>query len=421
MGRRPPLHGVRVLDLTTAWAGPMATRCLAFLGADVIRVENPNRIDSWRGVVRGGDPTSYPECDPGVRPYNRTYRFNAVNTDKRSIALDLRRPQGRMIALRLALRCDVVVANFSDGVLDRLGLGYAQLAPLRPDIIVVEMPAYGSGGPLTSFLGMGNTMEAMAGMTVLMGYGDGVPRMTGTFYLDPMGALHATAAVLTALAHRRHTGRGQHVEVAQREAAMHWAGELLLEHIENGETFQPDGNTVPDAAPHDAYACLGEDEWVAIAVFGDGQWRTLCDVIGRPDLASDPRFASFPERWRNRELLREPLTRWTGQMHKARAASLLQACGVPAAPVYHGRDIAHSPYLQERGFFATLEHPEAGTHPYAGLGFRLRDTPGGMRAAAPCFGQHNEEVLVGLLGLDPEQVAELERAGVLASAPEEDA
>jgi len=411
---------VRVLDLTTAWSGPMATRCLAFLGADVIRVENPSRIDSWRGIGRGaGDPASYPDGDPGPRPYNRNYRFNAVNTDKRSIALDLRRPQGREIALRLALRCDVVVANFSDGVLDRLGLGYAELSLRRPDIIVVEMPAYGAGGTLTSYLAMGNTMEAMAGMTVLMGYGDGVPRMTGTFYLDPMGGLHAAAAVLTALAHRRRTGRGQHVEVAQREAALHWAGELLLQHIENGETFEPDGNMVPDAAPHDAYACLGEDEWVAIAVFTDGQWRTLCEVIGEPGLASDPRFATFPERWRNREVLRAPVTGWTSRLPKAEAASILQACGVAAAPVDHGGDIANSSYLHERGFFAPLQHREAGTHAYATLGFRLRDTPGGTFTAAPCFGQHNEEVLAELLGLEPERVAELERAGVVVSAPEE--
>jgi crotonobetainyl-CoA:carnitine CoA-transferase CaiB-like acyl-CoA transferase len=410
---------VRVLDLTTAWAGPMATRCLAFLGADVIRVENPIRIDSWRGVVWGGDAASYPDGDPGPRPYNRNYRFNAVNTDKRSIALDLRRPQAREIALQLALRCDVVTANFSDGVLDRLGLGYAQLSARRPDIIVVEMPAYGSGGTLTNFLGMGNTMEAMAGMTVMMGYGDGVPRMTGTFYLDPMGGLHAAAAVLTALAHRRRTGRGQHIEVAQREAALHWAGELLLQQIENGDAFEPDGNMVPDAAPHDAYPCLGDDEWVAIAVSSDEQWWALAEVIGRPDLASDPRFAAFPERWRNRELLSEPLTAWTSRMRKGEAASVLQARGVPAAPVDHGGDIASSRYLQERGFFAALPHPEAGTHSYAGLAFRLHDTPGGMRTAAPCFGQHNDEVLAELLGFKPEQVAELERAGVLVSAPQE--
>jgi crotonobetainyl-CoA:carnitine CoA-transferase CaiB-like acyl-CoA transferase len=412
-----PLAGVRVLDFTTAWAGPFTTRSLAFLGAQVIKIEPPGKLDSWRGAVRGGVPERFPDFDPGERPYNRSTLFNTQAHDKLSLALDVTRPGGREVVLGLAREADLVVANFSSGVLDRLGVGYAALSAVNPRISVIEMPAFGAGGPSAKHVGMGLTMEAATGMTGLMGYGDGRPAVTGGTYLDPIGGLHGAAAALIALYQRDASGRGAKIEVAQTEAAAHWIGEFFLERLNAGSAWAPHGNRVPDAAPHDAYPCAGDDEWVAVAVRDDSEWKRLAAVIGRDDLASDPRYASAPGRRQHQDELRPAITSWTGGRAKAQAAALLQAAGVPAAPVNNGRDIAGDPSLRAAGFLVSLEHPEAGRHEYPGLAFRLDRTPGRIRSAAPCFGQHNRFVLSELLGLDDGAIAELYAAGAVADQP----
>ena len=413
-----PLAGLRVLDFTTAWAGPFATRSLAFLGAQVIKIEPPAKLDSWRGAVRGGVRERFPDLDPGERPYNRSSLFNTQSHDKLSLGLDVTRPGGREVVLGLAREADLVVANFSSGVLDRLGVGYADLSAVNPRLSVIEMPAFGAGGPAAKHVGMGLTMEAATGMTGLMGYGDGRPAVTGGTYLDPIGGLHGAAAALIALYQRNSAGRGSKIEVAQTEAAAHWIGEFFLERLNAGPEPAPHGNRVPYAAPHDAYQCAGDDEWVAVAVRDDSEWKRLAAVIGRDDLAGDPGYASAEGRRQHQDELRPAITSWTSGQPKAQAAALLQAAGVPAAPVRNGRDIAGDPGLRAAGFLVPLEHPEAGRHDYPGLAFRLDRTPGQIRSPAPCFGQHNRFVLGGLLGLDDAAIAELYAAGAVADQPE---
>jgi crotonobetainyl-CoA:carnitine CoA-transferase CaiB-like acyl-CoA transferase len=209
--------------------------------------------------------------------------------------------------------------------------------------------------------------------------------------------------------------------VAQTEAAAHWIGEFFLQELRTGASPAPRGNQVAYAAPHDAYACAGDDEWVAIAARDDGEWQRLCAVIGRDDLAGDPRYATAQARREHSGELRQPVTAWTATRAKGQAAAVLQAAGVPAAPVNNGRDIAGDPGLRAAGFFVTLEHPEAGRHEYPGLAFRLARTPGAVRAPAPCFGQHNRAVLSGLLGLDDAAIADLYAAGAVADQPAETA
>ncbi len=278
---RLPLQGLRVLDFTQAWAGPMTARALAFLGAEVIKIENGARLDSWRGPAVGvNDPASYPDRQGGERPYDRNALFNTQNHDKQSISLDLKSAGGQDIARRLAAKCDVVLANFSPHALAKLGLGYEALARNNPKLVMVEMPAFGNDGPWSSHVGMGKTMEAAAGMASLIGYGDGEPVLTGPAYLDPIGGLHGAAAVLTALAERNRTGVGQYVEVAQVEAAMHWIGEYILQTGRTGEVFRADGNRRPDIAPHDAFPCAGDDQWMAIACPDDETWRRLVAATG---------------------------------------------------------------------------------------------------------------------------------------------
>jgi crotonobetainyl-CoA:carnitine CoA-transferase CaiB-like acyl-CoA transferase len=382
----------------------MTGRILAAFGADVIKVEAATAMDAWRGPAEGGEGNRYPDFDPGPRPFNRNNWFNTQNHGKRSLALDLKSPAAAPVLAALVRRADVVISNYAPGVLARLGLGYDDARRLREDIIMVEMPSAGAGGPLAGFLGVGPTMEALAGMTALNGYGDGVPVRTGPAYADPIGAFTATCAVLGALHARASTGRGQYVEFAQREGLLHWIGEFLLADPERPAEFTPHGNRSAHAAPHDAYRCAGEDRWVAVAVLADAQWTALSAVIGRPDLAADPGLATAAGRLARIGDVDAAVAAWAAGLDNAAAARLLQQAGVPAAPVLSGQDLHDDQQLAAVGFFVEVEHPEAGRHRYQGLPFHFSATPARYGGPAPCLGEHTEQILRET-GLDDDMVA----------------
>lgn len=415
-----PLDGIRVLEFTTAWAGPFAGRCLAYLGADVIKVEAPSHPDSWRGTKVGGAPVYYPELDPGTDAQNRNMLFNSQNLDKRSIALDLKVEGSTEVMHGLVEGADVVLANFSPGVMDRLGVGYRALSQVNPRIIVVEMPAFGPGGPISGHQGMGKTMEPASGMTALMAYPDGTPVLTGPALMDPAGGLHAVAAVVSALELRERTGVGAKVLVPQVEASASWIGEYILEQVETGETWHPDGNHVADAAPHNAYRCRGDDAWVTISVRDDDAWAALCDVLSLPELVADERFATLASRLTAQAELDVLIGERTREHDKLELAQRLQRAGVTAAPVLDGAEIAQSPAMRQADMIVSLEHPVVGRREYGSLGFRHARTPGSHRHAAPTFGQHNDEILGELLGYDAERIAALRDTGVITDAPTAD-
>lgn len=404
---RLPLAGIRVIDLTTAWSGPMATRGLSWFGAEVIKVEPPTRLDAWRGMYLGRTAPVFPDFDGGARRYDRCSSFNTQGHDKRSFGLDVKAPGGHETMLDLVRSADVLIANYSTGVLDRLGFGYAEMAELDERLIVVEMPAFGPCGPLARHVAMGSTMEAACGMGGLIGYGDGRPWLTGSTILDPIGGLNGTAAVLVALHRREVTGRGCHVEVAQTEAASHWIGELVLAELEGVTTPAAEGNAVGYAEPHDVFRCQGHDQWVAIAVVDEVAWSGLCATIGRPELVADPRFADAPARRTNRGDLADIIASWTALRTKLDAAAKLQAAGVPAAPVNRGVDVFFDPVLRGAGFIVTEKHPAAGVGDYPGLAYRLSRTPGAIRNPAPLFGADNRYVLSEILAYPPEKIAQL--------------
>jgi len=412
-----PLAGLRVMELTTAWAGPMAGRVLGFLGAECIHIESPNRVNSWRLNKERPNPDNFPAGQPGDRPYDRSFLFNSQNVNKLSCILDLKTREGRAIAQRLAVECDVVICNFRPGTLAKLGLDYGSLKALRPDIIVAELPAFGLSGPLANHAALGPTMEMAAGMSSLVGYPGGQPETTGPSYLDPIGGFNTAAAILTALMHRRRTGEGQHVEVPQVEAAMHLIGGEILSAAETGLDPVRDGNRVAHAAPHDAFPCAGPESWIAIAARDEAEWAALCREMGRPDLATDPRFASLADRKRHEDALTALVTAWTSGQDRHALAERLQAAGVPAAAVQQPRDVAQDRHLSQRGFFHRLAHPDAGEHPHLGLPFRLSATPGTQRRAAPAFGQHTEEVLARIAGLSTDEIAQAWATKATATAP----
>lgn len=411
-----PLTGLRIIDLTMAWAGPMATRVCAYLGADVIHVEAPNRHDSWRGPLNGGDPRRYPKRIFGERPYDRNCMFNTQNQGKRAICVDIKQPAGLTLIKRLARHADALVANFTPGALQRLGLDDAALREANPRLVVLEMPAFGSFGPMASNVALGPTMEAASGMAHFVGYGDGRPYVTGPAYLDPIGAFNGAAALLTALNARRRGCDVTHVELAQCEAAMHWIGELLLAGGD-GEEPTPEGNAVDYAEPHGAYPCAGDDRWVAIAVRDDAHWRGLCAVMSDAPFTADTDFVDLLVRHRRRAELRQAISAWTRGRTAENIARALQAHGVPAAPVCDGPAMARRPDLWTAGFFEQLEHPAAGTHWYQGLPLRYGDELLHAERPAPVFGEHTRQVLRELADVTDDEYAQLVADQVVSAEP----
>ncbi|MDQ8732735.1 CoA transferase [Bradyrhizobium sp. LHD-71] len=417
MTSRGPLAGLRVLDFTTAWAGPMTGRILAFLGAEVIKVESASRPDTWRMHNAVLQAKRYPGGEPGERPYNRVALFNSQNHNKLGLSLDIKHSKGLAAMHRLAATADVAICNFTAGTLARMGVGYEALKKIKSDIIVLEMPGFGNTGPLSKAAANGATMEMAAGMCAMIGYAGGAPTTTGQVYPDPIGGYNGAAAVMTALMHRQATGEGQYIELSQVEAAMQFIGEELLYAIAAEKDPELHGNRVRWAAPHDAYPAEGNDEWVAIAIGDDEEWRRFCTIIDRPELAGDARFSTFKARWEHQELLREPISQWSRQHAKATIADALQAQGIRAAPVNAPRDVTESPYLAAREAFVTLTHPDAGTHPYMTLPFRLSLTPGSQHRASPCLGADTRKVLLDLAGLTVDELDELDREGVTCNVP----
>ena len=419
----PPLEGVRILDLSVIWAGPYATRLLADLGAEVIKVEALSFYDIQRGPVaptRGHINLNYPEGDPGDEPWNRSAWFNTLHINKLDVTLDLVEETGRDLLMRIATVSDVVIENFRYGIREkRLGLSYERLQEARPDIILVSMPAFGNSGPWRGYAQYGIGQEMLAGFPSMTGHSPDQPAKSGINHGDPITGTHAASAILAALLRRRRTGRGAFIDLSQQESTISFVGEHLLGYQMTGENPQPMGNSHPAIAPHGVFPCRGEDRWVAIAVANDTQWKALCDCMGQPELAQHPDYTDGPSRWDNREGLASIICAWTREQDAQELAARLQAAGVPAAPVNSPRELFQDPHYQAREFFESVDHPATGPRDYPGFPFRLSKSEMEVRRPAPTLGEHNREVLGGLLGLTDEALRGLEEAGIIGTKPYE--
>ncbi len=401
---RLPLHGVRVLDLTMAWAGPYATRLLGDMGAEVIKIEAADNWDLLRTFT--GQPPSV------ERVWDKSPYFNHVNRNKYGCALDLSQPRGRELFLRLASMSDVVIDNFRAGVMENLRLTYDALREANDQLIVVSMPSHGQSGPEREFVAYGTNAEQLSGLCSLTGYAGGPPQKTGISYGDPVAGTAAAGAIALALWERRRTGRGQYIEVAQREVMTNMIGEYVLAYGMSGR--QPDrrGNRHSSMSPHGCYPCSGDDRWLAIACETDAQFAALCRVIGQPALAGEERFADVVARYRHQDDLDAVIAAWTGGQDRDAAADALQAAGVPAAPVLSVPDVLADEHLRARGFFELVSHPVAGAWEMEGPHWRMSESPGHVRLPAPAFAEHNGYVFRELLGLSADEVAALEAEGV---------
>ena len=385
---RLPLEGLRVVDFTHIWAGPYCTRILADLGAEVIKVESPRRGDGGRGKGVG--------------------RYHAYSRNKLAIAMDLRTEEGQRHIRKLISLSDVVVENFSVGVTARLGVDYEDCKAITPSIVYVALPAFGRTGPESGFVGMGATQEAMSGLLSISSYPGAVPSPTGVKYGDSNGGMLAAVAVLAAIYHRAATGEGQLIDLSQREANIFTLPELVLDYVMNGRTAEAGGGKHPNRAPTGCYPCKN-DEWIAIDVETDDQFRALCEAMGRQDLAEESRFAAPAERKRYEGELDGIIESWTRERSAESAMCLLQDAGVPAGTVLTNKQVAENEHFRARGFF----QKDAEGRVHLAAPWRFSKVELGVRRFAPELGQDNYHVLRDILGVPEDDIRAMERKGII--------
>jgi len=391
---RLPLTGLRILDLTAWWAGPVAPHALACLGADVVKVESVTRPDLMRY-----SSTQPPTTD---RWWEWGPVFHAVNGGKRDITLDLTRAEGVEVFERLVATADVLIENYTPRVMDQFGLGWERIHALNPSVVMVRMPAFGLDGPWRDRTGFAQTMESVTGMAWLTGFADGPPvlvRGAG----DPLAGMHAVIATLLAVAARDEDGQGRLVESVMVEAALNVAAEQVVEHTASGRLLVRDGNRGPVAAPQGVYQGSGDDRWLALAVADDEQWTRLGGVLGQPEWARDPALATVEGRRAAHDQIDERLAAWIAARDVDELAEELAASGVPAAVVAVPREQIHNPQIRHRHLFEEEDHPITGSHLVPGLPVRFSRVTRWNRSPSPTLGQHNDEILaeIGLADAAP--------------------
>ncbi|HEX7475746.1 MAG TPA: CoA transferase [Dehalococcoidales bacterium] len=398
-----PLSGIRVLDFCQMWAGPHATEWLSVMGAEVIKVETNLRIDYMRTV---GAPQGLAGTGPNVGS-----AFATLNWGKKSIALNMTKPEAQELAKKLIKICDVVAENFGGGVLERWGLSYAEMKKIKPDIIYYAGSGYGRNGPFKERPAYAEIVDAYSGATYVNGYYKGDPAVVGVSpWTDSAQAMHGSFAILTAVYHHVITGEGQYIDAAMIEGSANFLGELVMGNIINGTIGERVGNRSPFMAPHGCYPCKmtkDEAEWVAIAVSNQKEWKALCKVMGNPDWTKRAEFSDELSRWNNQERLEEHLKVWTRQLGSYEIAEMLQKVGIPAAASLSTKQCTHDQHLAAREFFIRTEHPVLGKVTLTGLPFKFSDSPQGNYARAPLLGEDNEYVFGKLLGLSEEEIKQL--------------
>ncbi|MEO8539877.1 MAG: CoA transferase [bacterium] len=406
-----PLSGIRVCDLTWVIAGPTATRVLADFGADVIRVEHGQAVDP----IRLGRP-----LNADKPTLNNSGFFNYFNRNKRSILLNVRHPLGMELLHKLIAASDVVIENFSSGVLDSWELSYEAQKAINPGIIYCSISGYGHNGRDKHFTTWGPTAQALSGLTMMSGLAGEPPAGWGYSYMDHTAGYYGAIAIMMALHHKNLTGEGQHIDISQVEAGMILAGPAILDFTVNGRSFRrpgmPPGNHAwePAMAPHNTYRCRGEDRWVAIAVRNDAEWQAMARAMGDPDWAADAKFATLAGRLANQDELDAQISAWSSSRDDYAVMATLQAGGVPAGVCQSPGDrVENDEQFRARGWWSTMPHPEMGDESqFDGVAPRLSATPGTNRTASPLIGEHTFQIMAEVLGLTDDEIAEHEAMGV---------
>lgn len=396
-----PLAPIRILDFSHIAAGPYGTLQLAYFGAEVIKVESARHMDGWR--TRDGNADKEES-----RP------FADHNKNKLSICIDLKHEKGAELVRRLVAHCDVVVENFSFGVMERLGLGYEELKAGRQDIVMVSLQGLGRTGPRRDWVTWGPSLMPLSGMTYLWNHADASePVGSQTSYPDYVVGLHAATAILAALRLRDQTGQGSHVEISQVEVTASMIGSAFTEFSLTGSNPIIRGNQNPSHSPHGCYKCRGEDRWCVVDVTTDEEWKSLALLIGRTDLHDDPELSSLDGRRSRAAELDNAIMAWTIDHTSREVMEACQAHGIPAGIVADGEDISNDPNLAARNFLVDTNHPVQQGLKLPGVAVHLNRTPGSVRVSAPLLGQYTREVLGRILNMDDAEIDSLEVEGVL--------
>ncbi len=404
-----PLSHLRVLDLSRVLAGPWASQVLADLGAEVIKVERPGPGDDTRGW---GPPWLR---DESGRETSESAYFLSTNRGKKSVAIDISRPQGQALVGRLAARCDVLLENFKAGALARYGLSYAELSQLNPGLVYCSITGFGQTGPYRQRAGYDFLIQGMGGLMSITGEPDGEPMKVGVALVDVMTGMYAATAVLAALAHRERTGAGQHVDLALLDVQVAMLANQAQSYLTTGRPPPRLGNAHPSIVPYQAFAT--RDGYLILAIGNDGQFRRFCEVAGRPDLAGDPRFATNSGRVDHRAELVPVLEEIIGSRTSASWLADLEPAGVPCGPINDLAQVFADPQVEHRRMRVEVAHPLAGRAEVVASPIKLSATPVVPPAPAPALGQHTGEVLAGLLGLDQRELAVLRQQGIISDAP----
>ncbi|MBM4261162.1 MAG: CoA transferase [Deltaproteobacteria bacterium] len=394
-----PLSGIRIADFTHMVAGPYGTMQLAYFGAEVIKVESTVRPDLWR--IREGN-----------KDVEASLPFADHNKNKLSVTLNLKSAEGRELARRLIARSDVVVENFSAGVMERFGLAYDDLKAIKPNIIMIRLQGLGSSGPRKDYVSWGPSLMPFAGVSHLWNHpDDGAPVGSQTSYPDYIVSIHMAYVLLAALHQRQNTGTGQLIDIAQSEVTASLIGPALLDALVHQRVPQPLGNRSETSAPHGCYPCLGDDEWCVISVADDDEWTRFCRATDNEALRRDGRFVTVSLRVTNRDALDVLISSWTRARGAQEVMEILQRAGVKAGRVSNGTMLAKDAHLRARGSIIEQEHPRQGRLTLPGVVVKFSQTPGELRRHAPLLGQDNDYVLQELLGLSAEEIRRLREAG----------
>jgi crotonobetainyl-CoA:carnitine CoA-transferase CaiB-like acyl-CoA transferase len=389
---RLPLEGITVLDFSQFVAMPLAGEWLALMGADVILVESRTNLASRRWAPFAGKP-SPDTC--GL--------FNNLNLAKKSVTINLKKPEGVQLARQIAAKCDLVLENFSPGTMERLGLGYEELRSLNPSLSMISLSAFGASGPWRDFAAFHSGVAALSGFAAVTGYADGYPRIVGAVAPDTIAASYCLLAALQAHWYRLRTGRGQHVQIAMSETLQSTMAEAISAYG-FGEPHRRIGNRHRWKAPHYIYRCEGDDAWVAVSVGADEEWLALSRILGEENLGESGAHATWQARKRNEPEIDSLVARWAAQRTPEEAERALQEAGVPASKVFNARDIVEDPHLLERGGVVWIDHPKAGKHRAVAAPWRFQRMAPPKYSHAPLVGDGNRRVFEGLLGLTPEEL-----------------
>lgn len=428
-----PLAGVRVIDFCVVWAGPFCTALLGDLGAEVIKVENPFVMQPMtRGQSRKAPPKEllamaaaqrggFPNGDPGPRHFNYSPTMAQLFRNKKSVTMDFRKPEGREILARLIAKSDVLVENNASETMEGLGITYDWLKSVNPNIIMMRMPAYGSQGSYSNARALGVHLESVMGHTALRGYRDlDVSNNSAIFSGDYMGAAQGALAVMMAVWHRKKTGKGQLIELAQAENASGMLFQAFMDYALNNRLHEPIGNrSVYGLAPCGVFPCqspgtsaTGDDRWISIAVTNDAEWAALKKEMGSPGWAAAPALDTNDGRRANEEMIEKELSNWTAQFDDMELFHRLQKAGVPAAPVMEVSRVFDDPHVVERGIYEAHDlYDNVGKFRYMTPFFRFPETPSRIFQPPVAFGEHNEYVYKSVIGVSDDEYARLKAAG----------